>query len=254
MTYPQSTPYPPSMADNIAYAQDVVDKIMRNNPLVGAVIPNGLMKWYGNYTNPDGSKVNFLWIGEFFPGDPNLGGKPQRGFSLVRDDGTHSSALALFDRNPSGPLVQTISIGSWDGQPILQESRSQGGMSFPRQQIPLGRSDGIFANYPKCPSASLTAMMEGRFSGVGDTLHYRIWALSDSGTTGQIRIKVQDGATVIAGPWNAIPSAGNQIFDATIDVTSVRGHLDASIFLEGQTLSGAGAIYGTVLALTNYST
>src|SRR3954463_6681312 len=103
MTYPQSTPYPPSMVDNIAYAQDVVDKIMRNNPLVGAVIPNGLMKWYGNYTNPAGREVFFLWLGVFSPGDPTVGGKPRRGFSLVRDDGTPSSALALFARTPAGP-------------------------------------------------------------------------------------------------------------------------------------------------------
>lgn len=252
MTYPQYTPYPPSAIDNIKYAQQLADQIMRNNPLINAGIPSGLMKWFGNYTNPDGSKVNFLWIGEFLPGDPNLGGKPQRGFSLVRDDQTHSSALALFDRTPGTPLVQTISIYGYDGQPILEESRNQSGQTFPYQQIPLNKTDGFNANYPKTSSTSIVSLMEGRFSGSGATLHYRVWGITDSGTTGQWRLRVVDGATVILSPWNTLPSAGNVIVDTTMDVSAIRGHKDVNIYLEAQTTGGAGFVYAQPIALSNY--
>jgi len=254
MTYPQSTPYPPSMVDNVQYAQKLVDSILRNNPLVNAVVPGGLMKWYGNYQNPDSTPVNFLWVGEFLPADPNMGGAPQKGFSLVRDDGTHSSALAMYDRSPGTPLVQTIGISSYDGQPMLDESRNQGGIRFPYQQIPTGRVDGQFTNYPKTSNTSVTALVEGRFSGTGKTMHYRIWGNSDSGTTGQVRINCTDGATTVTSPWGSIPSAGNVIFDNTFDVSAFRGHTDVTVTMEGQRLSGTGFIYCSLIALSNYST
>lgn len=254
MTYPQFTPYPPSMVDNVLYAQELADRIMRNNPLVNAVVPSGLMKWYGNYQNPDGSQVNFLWIGEFLPGDPNLGGKPQKGFSLVRDDSTHSSALALYDRTPGSPLRQIITLGSWDGQTIMDESRNQGGVAFPYQQIPTNRSDGQYTTFPKTASASPASLVEGRFSGTGCTLHYRIWGNSDAGVTGQVRIRCVDGALNVVGPWHAIPAAGNLIFDTTMDVTTLRGHRDINVLMEAQVLSGAGNVYCSLVVLNNYST
>lgn len=253
MTYPQFTPYPPSMIDNIAYAQQLVDQIMRNNPLINAVVPSGLMKWYGNYQNPDSSPVNFLWIGEFLPTDPNMGNKPQKGFSLVRDDGSHSSAISMFDGSPGTPLRQTLTLSSWDGQSLLRESRASGGTNFPRQQVPLGKTDGFTANYPKNNSTSSVAVCEGRLSGTGNTLHYRLWGLSDAGVTGQIRIRVVDGSTVINGPWNAIPSSGNVIFDSTMDISGVRGHLDATIFVDAQVLSGSGFVYVTPIVVSVYS-
>jgi len=253
MTYPQFTPYPPSMADNIAYAQDLVDKIMRNNPLVNAVIPNGLMKWYGNYQNPDSSQVNFLWIGEFLPADPNMGNKPQKGFSLVRDDSTRSSAISLYDGNPGTPLKQTLSISSHDGQGMLLESHDQGGQAFPYQQIPTGRVDGLKSQYPQINSTSISPILEGRFSATGAQLHYRFWALTDSGVTGQVRIKVVNGATIITTPWTSIPSAGNVITDAFLDITSIRGVRDASVYVEGQVLSGVGNVYCSLIALSNFS-
>lgn len=254
MTYPQYTPYPPSFLDNVSYAQELADKIMRNNPLINAGIPSGLMKWFGNYTNPDGSKVNFLWIGEFLPGDPNMGGKPQRGFSLVRDDQTHSSALALFDRTPGTPLVQTISIYGYDGQPLLEESRNQSGLAFPYQQIPTGRTDGFYTTYPNTPNTSITSLVEGRFSCTGPTMHYKIWGNSDAGTTGQVRIRCTDGSTTIVSPWGAIPSAGNVFFDSTFDITTLRGHKDVNVFMEAQVLTGAGKVYCSLIALSNYGT
>jgi predicted DNA-binding transcriptional regulator YafY len=87
MTEPTNyyAPRQPSAVDNLRYAQQKVDELTRANPLQSAVVTKGLIKWVGNYVNsgnPD--KINFLWIGEFFPGDPNFGGAPQRGFSLVR--------------------------------------------------------------------------------------------------------------------------------------------------------------------------
>jgi hypothetical protein len=242
------------MVDNVEYAQRLVDSILRNNPLVNAVVPSGLMKWYGNYQNPDTSPVNFLWIGEFLPSDPNMGGRPQKGFSLVRDDPSRSSAIAMFDRSPGTPLVQTISIGSWDGQPLIDESRNQGGQSFPRQQVPLGRADGSYTNYPYTSSTSISTLMEGRFSGNGNTLHYRLWGITPAGVAGQVRLRLVDGATVVTSPWNAIPANGNQIFDSTMDVSAFRGHKDAIIYLEGQVTSGAGNVYCSPIVISVYST
>jgi hypothetical protein len=142
--------------DNILYAQGLADQIMRNNPLVNAVVSRGLMKWYGNYQNPDGSPVNFLWIGEFLPSDPNLGNRPQKGFSLVRDDSTHSSAINLYDKSPGTPLKQTLTLGSADGQPMMDESRNQGGWSFPRVFFPVnGASYNLPANQLRLPRYSV---------------------------------------------------------------------------------------------------
>jgi hypothetical protein len=253
MTYPQFTPYPPSMADNIAYTQQLADAIMRNNPLVNAVIPNGLMKWYGNYQNPDSSQVNFLWIGEFLPADPNMGGKAQRGFSLVRDDSTHSSAISMLDPSPGVPLKQIVTISSYDNKPMLSESRNQGGISFPYQQIPMGRTDGISSAFPHTSNTTVSSLAEGRFSATGYQLHYRLWALTDSGVTAQVRVRVQDGATVVTGAWNSVPSAGNLIFDFNLDITPVRGNKDVNVFVEAQVLSGAGNVYCSPIVMSCFS-
>lgn len=254
MTYPQYTPYPPSVIDNIAYTQSLADAIMRNNPLVNAVVPYGLMKWYGNYFNPDGSPVNFLWIGEFLPSDPNLGNRPQKGFSLVRDDSSRASAFSMYDRSPGTPLRQTISLGSWDGQPMLSESRAQGGVSFPRQQLVLGRTDGSYTQFPQTPNTAVTSLAEGRMSGTGNTLHYRIWGVSDATTSGQVRMHLIDGATDVVGPWHAIPTNGNQIFDTTMDVSAFRGHNEANIYMEAQVLTGTGRVYCSPVVCSVYST
>jgi hypothetical protein len=253
MTYPQFTPYPPSMVDNIAYAQQLADQIMRNNPLVNAVIPKGLMKWYGNYTNVDGSKVNFLWIGEFLPADPNMGGVAQRGFSLVRDDPTHMTAISMYDRNPASPLRQTIAVTSWDGQALLGESRNKGGISFPRQQIPMNKVDGITANFAKTNTTTVWTLFEGRYSGTGVVMHYKLWALTDAGVTAQVRMHSIDGAVDVVGPWHPVPASGNVIFDTTMDVSAFRGHLDAQVYVEAQVLTGTGFIYCACSALTVYS-
>lgn len=253
MTYPQFTPYPPSMIDNLQYTQQLADAIMRNNPLVNAVVPYGLMKWYGNYTDVDGSPVNFLWIGEFLPSDPNMGGKAQKGFSLVRDDSTHSSAIAMYDRNPATPLRQTLTVSSWDNQPMLSESRSQGGISFPRQQIPMGRADGSYTQFPQTANTTVSTLMEGRLSGTGNTLHYRIWGNSDPTSSGQVRMRVTDGAISIVGAWHTIPLNGNAIFDSTIDITAVRGHLEANVYMEAQVTSASGKVYCSQIVLTVYS-
>jgi hypothetical protein len=159
----------------------------------------------------------------------------------------------MYDRNPGTPLRQTISMASWDGFPIMTESRPEGGIAFPRQQIPMNRADGIFTQFPHTANTSVTTLFEGRFSGTGTQLHARLWGASDAGVTGEVRVRCVDGSTVVTGPWNAIPAAGNVVFDSVIDVTALRGHLDTNIFVDAHVLTGSGNVYCAVPAMTNYS-
>ncbi len=104
-----------SAADVLAQTRNVVDSILRNNPLVNAVVPRGLLRFLGNYTSASGDKINYLWIGEFAPTDPYMGGVEQRGFSLLRDDSRGGRpAISLFDGDPTiGPgLRQTLTFTS----------------------------------------------------------------------------------------------------------------------------------------------
>jgi hypothetical protein len=256
MTYPQFTPYPPSMIDNIGYAQQLADAIMRNNPLINAVVPSGLMKWYGNYQNPDGSPVNFLWIGEFLPSDPNMGGKPQKGFSLVRDDSTHSSAMALYDKSPGTPLKQTLTISSWDGQPLLDEARGAGGQSFPRMWFPMG---GVSFNLPAWPqlNSGTRDLCWGQFSAIGHLIDVQPWAITDAGVSATYTVRADDGAGhVVTGPPHLLTGSGNSTWLDTLDISSMRGakivtaYLNVNITAGG---GGAGNAYGLVTKASCHS-
>lgn len=257
MTYPQFTPYPPSVVDNIQYAQDLADAIMRNNPLVGAVIPSGLMKWYGNYTNPDGSKVNFLWIGEFLPADPNMGGRPQKGFSLVRDDGTHSTAFSLFDHSPGTPLKQTMSLFSYDGQAMLDESRNQGGWSFPGLWFPMYPNSLQLSAWPQRNSGSADVVW-GQCSAVGHMLDVQTQIITDAGVSATLTVRADDGlGHTVTGTPHVVGGSSNTGFLDTLDISSMRG---AKVFTAYVNLNitagggGAGNAYANVHSSRCYST
>ena len=80
---PTSYPSPPSLFQAVQETQRVARQILRSNPLANAVTTYGLMKWVGRY-----NQGSYLWIGEFFPADPNQldpsgHALPQMGFSPV---------------------------------------------------------------------------------------------------------------------------------------------------------------------------
>jgi hypothetical protein len=256
MTYPQSTPYPLSAMDNILYAQGLADQIMRNNPLVNAVVSRGLMKWYGNYQNPDGSPVNFLWIGEFLPSDPNLGNRPQKGFSLVRDDSTHSSAINLYDKSPGTPLKQTLTLGSADGQPMMDESRNQGGWSFPRVFFPVNGASYNLPAWPQINSGSRDIAW-GQVSGTGHLIDVQAWAITDAGVSATYTLRADDGAGhVVSGPPHSFTGGVNNAWLDTLDISSMRGQKQITLYLNCNITAGgggAGNAYGLVQKASCYS-
>jgi hypothetical protein len=255
MTYPQFTPYPPSMADNIAYAQSLADSIMRNNPLVNAVIPSGLMKWYGNYQNPDGSQVNFLWIGEFFPADPNMGGKPQKGFSLVRDDGSRMSAINLFDKAPGTPLTQTLTVTSYDGQPLLDESRNTGGQSFPRLYFAMPGASYVLPAWPQITTGSRD-LCWGQTSAIGHLIDVQAWGVTDAGVSATYTVRADDGnGHVVTGPPHNLTGGSNVAWLDTIDISSMRGAKIVTVYLNCSITAGGGSAnaYGLVQKAVCYS-
>lgn len=128
------TPYAPresTLVDAVAETRRIADQVMRNNPLVDAVIDRGLTRFRGNYGG------DFAWFGEFLPYDQNLTDDfgdplPQRGISFVRDDPQHNSAFAMYDFDPRAgePLRQRIGMHDADGKPLLWEGWA-GGRAFP---------------------------------------------------------------------------------------------------------------------------
>jgi len=256
VTYPQSTPFPPSVVDAVLYAGNLADQIMRNNPLVNAIVPRGLMKWYGNYQNPDGSKVNFLWIGEFLPADPNMGNVAQKGFSLVRDDQTHSSAINLYDKSPGTPLKQTLTIGSYDGQPMLDESRNQGGWSFPRLYFPMNGASYQLSAWPQINSGTRDIVW-GQVSAMGHLLDIQPWAITDAGVSATYQLRADDGAGhVVFGPTHSFGGGSNSAWLDTLDISVMRGAKVVTVSLNVNITAGgggAGNAYGLVQKASCYS-
>lgn len=257
MTYPQSTPFSPSALDTVLYAQNLADQIMRNNPLVNAIIPKGLMKWYGNYQNPDLSPVNFLWIGEFLPSDPNMGNRPQKGFSLVRDDQSHSSAIVMFDHNPGTPLKQTLTISSYDNSPMLDESRNQGGWSFPSMMFPMYPNSVQLPAWPQRNSGS-SDVYYGQVSAVGHMIDVQWQMITDAGVSATFTLRADDGAGhVVTGTPHPATGGSNVGALDTLDISSMRGAKILTVYGNlAITAGGGGAGNAYVLIHTSrcYST
>lgn len=245
-----------SAIDNLRYAEQKVDELTRSNPLQSAVVTRGLIKWIGNYTNsgnPD--KINFLWIGEFFPGDPNFGGAPQRGFSLVRDDSRGGvSALAMYDPQPNFAgtgLRQVLIMTSGDGQRLMEESRD-GGRRWPEEPVPMYSIPESVAQWTDTTSASFATMFEGRVPVVGRTVAYRVWCLNEAATASEFRLRVQGGSGDIVGTTHTLAAGANDVFDAQLDVSSERG-TSRIIRWEGRRTSGANKVRAVVIAMRCYT-
>jgi hypothetical protein len=245
------TPQSPSVLDIVGYTQRVVDAILRNNPLHNASVDSGLMRWLGNYTNTDGSRINHLWIGEFYPADPNLpGDPPQRGFSLVRDDSQGGQyAFALYDHNPSAGdgLRQTIHFRSGDGEQLAIESR-QGGWYYPEENVWMGSRDSDLALWPGTDSASYSTIYEGRVNVIGTHLRYRVWNACTGGAAGNFRFRVQTEGGDLVSAVHSLPANANGVLDSELDIRSARGRV-IPVYLEAQRTNGVGKVRSSVISV-----
>lgn len=257
MTSPAETyaPRDPDYVDNIGYTERVVDQILRNNPLVNAVVSKGLARWIGNYVSGAGpDKINFLWIGEFLPADTNLGGVPQRGFSLVRDDSRGGrSAIAMYDANPSGGggLKQCLFISSGDGKILMQESRD-GGWNWPQDNVWMGALGSNTLNWIQTQSGTFDTIFEGRLNVVGNQVAYRIFAATTNGATGEFRLRVEGIGGDVVGATHSLGVNASGVFDATVDVSASRGST-VTIRWEARRTNGVGEARSQVISVRCYT-
>jgi hypothetical protein len=241
----QYTPRDLTALDALAAAKRTVDALMRSNPLTNAVVSNGLMKWIGNHLDGGGNKINFLWIGEFFPADTTLGGRAQRGISMVRDDSTGGqSAFALYDHDPGGGglgLRQTIHWGSLDAKRLFSEARN-GGQQWPQENIAMGTVSMDILDWTKTPFTpdnTFHTLAEGRVNVVGKHIIARYWAATTGGANGEFRVRIEGASGDIFGPTNTLGVNVNTAFEDQIDVSSERGDT-RTIRLEVRTPNATG--------------
>lgn len=230
MTSPQQyTPREYTALDTVQAAKRTADAILRSNPLTNAVISHGLMRWTGNHLTGSGAKIDHLWIGEFFPPDTSLGGIPQKGFSLVRDDSTGGTpAFQLYDHDPGGGglgLRQTIHLESLDDQRLMSEART-GGQQWPEENIVMGPLPRAFTEWtgtPITPDNAWWTLWEGRANVLGNQIVARYWAASTSGATSEFRIRFEGIGGDVIGPVRTLGAGLDGVFEDTITVSADRG-------------------------------
>lgn len=261
MTSPeQYTPRDYSELDYIAAAKRVADAILRTNPLTNAVVSRGLMRWVGNHVDIDGDKINFLWIGDFLPADTTMGGIPQKGIVMWRDDSTGvgvnagRQAFALYDHDPGGGglgLRQTIHWDSLDGKNLWRESRL-GGQEFPHMNIPMGIAGTDTGKWPAVDSTTFFALLEGFTHVVGNTLYARFWTQTQSTAAGEFRVTVGYSGGTIVG--TVFPQAANfTVFrEDTINIAAARGEM-IQVKVEGRRTSGTGTVGAAPVSFRNFS-
>jgi hypothetical protein len=231
MTSPERySPRNPSLIDALAAAKRTADQLMRNNPLTNAVVGNGLIRFLGNYLTPGGTRVNFLWIGEFFPLDTTLN-KPQKGFVLFRDDVTQGNmSIAIYDHDPNGAfgagLRQTIHMFSGDGKRLFTESRAWG-QQWPHENIAMGAT-GTVTQWPASPTpsdADWHTVNEGRMNVVGNSLDYRFFACTLAGAAGEVRLSIdaQGGQPQMILNFAALGVTSSAFYSGLWDVSAHRG-------------------------------
>lgn len=259
-SFEQYTPRNISALDALAAAKRTADQILRSNPLTNAVISHGLMKWIGNHVDVNGDKINFLWIGDFFPADTTMGGIPQKGIVMWRDDSTGSAvndgrlAFALYDHDPGGGglgLRQTIHMDSLDGKAILSESRL-GGQQFPHLNIPMGFSGTDTGKWATADSASFFTLLEGFGHCVGTQLYARFWSQTQSTAAGEFRVTVTWSGGTITG--TVFSQAVNTVTfrEDTLDVSAARGEM-LQVKVEGRRASGTGTVAAAPISFRNFT-
>lgn len=252
-------PYAPrdqSAVDIIQYARRAIDEMARSNPLQNAVVSSGLIKWIGNYTNsgnPD--KINFLWIGEFLPADPDMGGRAQRGFSLVRDDSRGGrSAIAMYDPSPdagNSGLRQVLIFSSGDGKRLFEESRD-GGQRFPEENLWMGVIGDTTALWSATPNGTFATLWEGRASLVGNRIFYRVFCSNDTGVSSEHRMRVTLSSGDVVSTTHTLGSGLQEVFDSSVDISAGRGET-VPFRWESRVTAGVNKTRATVISARCYT-
>lgn len=243
MTSPQQyTPRDLSALDILQSSKRTADAILRNNPLTNARISHGLMVWVGNHVKTGSSdKVEFFWVGDFLPADTTMGGIPQKGVVMFRDDATGGQyAWALYDHDPGGGglgLRQTIHLRSGDGKRMHTEAR-HGGMQWPQSDIYMGAT-GLILEWPSTDQGTFQTLSEGRVSVIGNHVVARYWAATSGGATGEWRVRVEGPSGDIIGPLRTLGVNANTAFEDQLDVSIGRGDT-FPIRLEARVTNGTG--------------
>lgn len=252
----QYTPRNLSALDAIAAAKRTADAILRANPLTNAVVSRGLMRWTGNHVKTIGpDKIDFLWIGDFLPADSSLGGIPQKGISMWRDDSTGGAiAFALYDHNPGGDglgLRQTLHMDGGDGKRLYTEARHHG-LQWPQTDIYMGSTPQDITQWAKHGGGSFATLAEGRVSVVGNHVVARYWAASTDGAAGEWRVRIETPSGDIIGPVNTLGVNTNTAFEDQITVSSQRG--DTRIIrLEARYTNGVGFVRAMPVSFRCYT-
>lgn len=214
------SPYMPrdtTLVDAVAETRRIADQLMRNNPLVDAVISQGLTKFQGNYGE------DFAWFGEFFPADRNLvddygNVQPQRGISFVRDDPSHNQAFAMYDFDPRAgePLRQRVYMRDADGRPLMLEGFN-GGRAFPDSAIVMYQRESF-----ESPTATWTSDRVV-YSGEGDLTGTRVdfsaaYTASAADTISSF-LRLSGGGVTINTPTTALSNSQN--IALTVDVSTI---------------------------------
>lgn len=208
-------PNPPSDTNILQDTKRIADQILRSNPLRNARVDGGLTRWMGAYGG------EFAWFGEFFPGDPNRDGAPQRGISFVRDDPQGKTAFAMFDPNPTAgrPLRQRVFMDDADGRRLLHEGDS-GGLAYPYWPIQLFRADA--GGYVQTNQVTDRLIFTGRTAVMGRHVEVVGFGTSFSGESGLVFIKViGNGGAFVFSPQFNYTGVGGFTLTADLGVSGV---------------------------------
>jgi hypothetical protein len=219
-------PYMPresTIVDAVAESRRIADQVMRNNPLVDAVVDRGLTRFRGNYG------ADYAWFGEFSPVDRNLTDDfghelPQRGIVFWRDDPSHNQVFALYDFDPRAgePLRQRWYMHDADGKMIFAEGFN-GGRAFPDTSIVMYQRES-FEN----PAATWTSDRVV-YSGEGNLTGTRIeftgaYTVSDGSSNINNYLRVSGGGVTITTSTQTVTGAQNVFWN--VDVKTIQNVSD----------------------------
>lgn len=215
-------PYMPresTIVDAVAETRRIADQVMRNNPLVDAVIRQGFTRFEGNYGEL------FLLLGEFNPPDRNLVDdfgqpQPQRGFHLERDDPQHNGAFTMYDNNPQigVPLRQRIYMHDADGKALMWEGRN-GGRAFPDGPIVMYQRETIDPNGVQIGSDVVVFSGEGNLTGTRVRFS-AAWGTAGGTPTWSYYVRFSGGGVTI--DTATVSGSGGGNFAVDVDVKAIQ--------------------------------